>query len=123
MGWIPGHIMRVPGRKSGKMQTIPLYVLRSQGRCWLVAGCAQSDWVKHVLAGGWCELFHDHVKERIKVIEEEELGPRAGVLQTFVNLTPGAKRAYPISPVAPLKDQVAMVAEHPVFCIIEQEQA
>jgi hypothetical protein len=94
LGWIPGHIIRVPGRKSGEMQTIPLYVLRYQGQRWLVAGYAQSDWVKNVRAAGWCELFHDHVKERVKVIEEGNVEIQADVLQAFVNLAPGAKRAY-----------------------------
>ena len=73
LGVIPGaHLMSVPGRKSGKMQTIPLYVLRHEGQRWLVAGYAGSDWVKNVRVAGWCEFIHDRVKERVQVIEVEE---------------------------------------------------
>ncbi len=77
LGLIPGaHLMSVPGRKSGKMQTIPLYVLRHEGQRWLVAGYAGSDWVKNLRAAGWCEFFHDRKKERVEVVEAEDLEVR-----------------------------------------------
>lgn len=61
LGMIPrAHLMSVPGRKSGKMQTIPLYVLHHDGQRWLVAGYAGSDWVKNVRAAGWCEFLFRH---------------------------------------------------------------
>ncbi len=119
LGAIPGaHLMSVPGRKSGKMQTIPLYVLRHEGQRWLVAGYAGSDWVKNVRAAGWCEFIHDRVEERVQVIEVEELETRTIVLREFVRNAPGANRGYSISPDAPLEAYAAIVPEHPVFRVV-----
>jgi hypothetical protein len=59
LGMIPGaHLLSVPGRKTGKMRTTPIYVLRYEGERWLVAGYAGSDWVKNVRAAGWCRFIH-----------------------------------------------------------------
>jgi hypothetical protein len=119
LGLIPGaHLMSVPGRKSGKMQTIPLFVLRHEGQRWLVAGYAGSDWVKNVRAAGWCELFHDRVKERVQVVEVEDLEIRTVVLREFVRKAPGANRGYSISPDAPLEEYAAIAPEHPVFRVV-----
>lgn len=119
LGLIPGaHLMSVPGRKSGKMQTIPLYVLRHEGQRWLVAGYAGSDWVKNVRAAGWCELIHDRVKERVQVIEVGDLEVRTVVLREFVRKAPGANRGYSISPDAPLEEYAVIAPEHPVFRVV-----
>jgi hypothetical protein len=122
LGMIPGaHLLSVPGRKSGKMQTIPVYVLRYEGQRWLVAGYAESDWVKNVRTAGWCTFFHDRREERVRVIEVEDLEVRARVLREFVRKAPGAKRGYTISPDAPLEAFAAIASAHPVFRAIEQE--
>ncbi len=121
LGVIPrAHLMSVPGRKSGKMQTIPLYVLRHEGQRWLVAGYAGSDWVKNVRVAGWCEFIHDRVKERVQVIGVEDPGVRIVVLREFVRHAPGANRGYSISPDAPLEAYAAIAPEHPVFRVVEQ---
>lgn len=123
LGMIPGaHLMSVPGRKSGKMRTTPLYVLRHEEQRWLVAGYAGSDWVKNVRAAGWCELFHDRVKERVQVIEVDDTEVRAVVLREFVRRAPGANRGYSISPDAPLEEYAVITPEHPVFRVTEQEK-
>ena|SRR5579859_4276810 len=120
LGLIPGaHLMSVPGRKSGKMQTIPLFVLHHEEQRWLVAGYAGSDWVKNLRAAGWCEFFHDRIKERVEVIEVEDLDIRAVVLREFVRKAPGANRAYTIKPDAPLEDYAALAPEHPVFRVTQ----
>lgn len=119
IGMIPGaHLISVPGRKSGKMQTIPLYVLRHEGQRWLVAGYAGSDWVKNVRAAGWCELFHDSMKERVQVVEVEDLEIGTVVLREFVRKAPGANRGYSISRDAPLEEYAAIAPEHPVFRVV-----
>lgn len=118
LGIIPGHLMSVPGRKSGKMRTIPLYVLRHEGQRWLVAGYAGSDWVKNVRAAGWCLLTHNRKKERVQVIEVDDLEVQSIVLREFVRKAPGANRGYAISPDAPLEEYAAIAPEHPIFRVI-----
>jgi deazaflavin-dependent oxidoreductase (nitroreductase family) len=118
LGIIPGHLMSVPGRKSGKMRTIPLYVLHYEGQRWLVAGYAGSDWVKNVRAAGWCLLTHNRKKERVQVIEVDDLEVRSVVLREFVQKAPGANRGYSINPDALLEEYAAIAPEHPVFRVI-----
>jgi deazaflavin-dependent oxidoreductase (nitroreductase family) len=116
LGIIPGaHLLSVPGRKSGKMRTTPIYALRYDGERWLVAGYAGSDWVKNVRAAGWCRFIHDRTQERVGVVEEEDLAIRARVLREFVRRAPGAKRGYAISPDAPLEAFASIVPLHPIF--------
>jgi hypothetical protein len=124
LGVIPrAHLMSVPGRKSGKIQTIPMFVLRHEGQRWLVAGFAGSDWVKNLRATGWCELFHDRMKERVQVVEVEDLEIRTVVLREFVRKAPGANRGYTISPDAPLEEYTAIAPEHPVFRVVGTENS
>jgi deazaflavin-dependent oxidoreductase (nitroreductase family) len=116
LGMIPGaHLLSVPGRKSGKMRTTPIYVLRYEAERWLVAGYAGSDWVKNVRAAGWCRFIHDRTEERVGVVEEEDLAVRARVLREFVRKAPGAKRGYSISADAPIEAFASIVHEHPIF--------
>jgi hypothetical protein len=110
--------MSVPGRKSGKLQTIPLYVLRHEGQRWLVAGYAGSDWVKNVRTAGWCKLFHDRKMERVEVIEVQDPEVQVVVLREFVRKAPGANRGYSISPDAPREEYAAIAPEHPVFRVV-----
>ena len=120
-GMIPrAHLISVPGRKSGKMQTIPLYVLRHEGESWLVADYAGSDWVKNLRVAGWCEFFHDRVKERVQVSEVEDLEIRAVVLREFVRKAPGANRGYAIRPDASLEEYTSIVPAHPIFRVVER---
>jgi deazaflavin-dependent oxidoreductase (nitroreductase family) len=116
LGMIPGaHLLSVPGRTTGKMRTIPVYVLRYEGERWLVAGYAGSDWVKNLRAAQWCTLIHDRTEERVGVVEVEDLPVRARVLREFVRRAPGAKRGYSISPDAPLEEFAEIAPLHPIF--------
>jgi deazaflavin-dependent oxidoreductase (nitroreductase family) len=116
LGMIPGaHLLSVPGRKSGRMRTTPIYVLRYEGERWLVAGYAGSDWVKNVRAAGWCQFIHDRTEERVGVVEVEDLAVRARVLREFVRRAPGARRGYSISPDAPLEAFASIAPLHPIF--------
>ncbi len=115
-GMIPrAHLISVPGRKSGKMQTIPLYVLRHEGERWLVAGYAGSDWVKNLRAAGWCEFTHDRVKERVQVSEVEDLEVRAVVLREFVRKAPGANKDMQFARMRRLKNMQPLCQSIPFF--------
>ncbi|QBD79841.1 DUF385 domain-containing protein [Ktedonosporobacter rubrisoli] len=119
LGRIPGaHLLRAPGRKSGKMYITPIFVLKLDGQRWLVAGFKNSDWVKNIRASGWGELVHDRQVERVKFIEETS-AERASLLREFVRRAPGANRGYTISPNASLEEYEAIVPEHPIFRILE----
>jgi deazaflavin-dependent oxidoreductase (nitroreductase family) len=57
-GYLPGFaIVSHVGRKSGRTYRTPVNAFRTDGG-YIIALTygAQSDWVKNVLAAGWCEL-------------------------------------------------------------------
>jgi len=57
-GWLPGFgILTHVGRRSGKVYRTPVNVFRaSNGFIIALTYSSQSEWVKNVLASGWCEL-------------------------------------------------------------------
>jgi deazaflavin-dependent oxidoreductase (nitroreductase family) len=115
-GLLPGaYLIKVPGRKSGKIYTVPLFVLHSRGELWLVAGFAQSDWVKNVRAAGGCTLYHDRREEKVGVEEIKDIDLCAALLKEFVSKAPGARRGFAISPDAPIEEYRKLAPQHPIF--------
>jgi deazaflavin-dependent oxidoreductase (nitroreductase family) len=57
-GYLPGFaIVSHVGRKSGRVYHTPVNAFRTEdGYIIALTYGAQSDWVKNVLAAGWCEL-------------------------------------------------------------------
>ena len=57
-GHLPGFgIVRHVGRTSGRTYRTPINVFRADGEYVIALTYgAESDWVKNVLAAGWCEL-------------------------------------------------------------------
>lgn len=114
-----GHLLSVPGRKSGVMRTTPVFVLHYEGQRWLVAGFKNSDWVKNVRAAGWGMLIRYRHSERVNFVEvpEEE---RAPIMREFLRRAPGGKAAFPtLSPDAPLEEFAALASERPVFRVVD----
>lgn len=57
-GWLPGFgILTHVGRKSGKVYLTPVNVFRApNGFVIALTYSSQCEWVKNVLAAGWCKL-------------------------------------------------------------------
>jgi hypothetical protein len=123
LGIIPGaHLIRVPGRKSGIMHTTPIFVLKHEGHRWLVSGFGQSDWVKNLSAVGWCILIHDHLEERVTVVEINDPKTRAPILQAFARHSPVGDKGFTVKRDASIEEFVAIAPNHPVFRIEEDSQ-
>ena len=101
------------------MRTTPVFVLRYEGQCWLVAGFEQADWVKNLRMEGWSILIHDRRQERVAVLEIKEPEDRAPLLREFVRRARGGKRSFNVKATAPLSAFMAIESEHPVFCVVE----
>lgn len=117
-GMGPVHLLSVPGRKSGKVRATPVSLLNYEEQRWLVAGFAESDWVKNLRASGWGVLTKGTQHERIAVTEiaVEERPP---VLQAFLQHVPGGRFAYDIAPDAPLEEFAAIAGNYPIFKITQ----
>jgi deazaflavin-dependent oxidoreductase (nitroreductase family) len=116
LGLLPGaYLIKVPGRKSGKIYTVPLFVLHAQGERWLVAGFAQSDWVKNLRAAGGCTLYRNRREEKVSVEEIKDIDLCAAILKEFVSKAPGQSRGFAISPDAPIEEYRKLAPQHPIF--------
>jgi hypothetical protein len=57
-----GYVLRVltvPGRKTGQARSWPIGVVQWQGHHYLCAPNRRRDWVRNLLASGWCTLEGD----------------------------------------------------------------
>jgi len=81
------HILSIPGRKTGKMRSTPVSVLRVNGQRYILTGL-ETGWVKNARAAGWGLLSYGRKKERVTLIElpVEERPP---ILREFPVQVPG----------------------------------
>ena len=62
------HILSIPGRKTGKMRSTPVSVLRVNGQRYILTGL-ETGWVKNARAAGWGLLSYGRKNERVTLIE------------------------------------------------------
>ena len=62
------HILSIPGRKTGKMRSTPLSVLKVNGQRYILTGL-ETGWVKNARAAGWGLLSYGRKKEWVRLIE------------------------------------------------------
>src|SRR5215211_5195650 len=63
------RLLSVPGRKSGKLRTIPVSPLTVEGERYIIAGLEEADWVKNLRSAGWGILARGRDQERVNLVE------------------------------------------------------
>jgi hypothetical protein len=81
------HILSIPGRKTGKMRSTPVAVLRVNGQRYILTGL-ETGWVKNARAAGWGLLSYGHRSERV-VLVELPVEERPPILREFPVQVPG----------------------------------
>ncbi len=76
LGGPRGYLLTVPGRKTGRLYTTPVWIVRQGETRFLVAPYGDRNWVKNARAAGEVELRRGRRRERLAV---EELGPEEAV--------------------------------------------
>lgn len=109
--------LRVPGRRTGRIISLPVVIADHAGERYLVAMLGQNaNWVRNVrAAGGRAELRHGH-REAVK-LEEVDAGARAPILRRYLAVAPGARAHLPLDRQAPLEDFDRIAVRYPVFRI------
>src|ERR1700743_2559767 len=100
-----GYVLRVlttPGRRTDQLRSWPIAVVQRDGQRYLCAPNRQRDWVRNLLAAGWCTVEGDEpARHDVSLIESAEAGDRgAGYLR-------GLGRAVARAPVAPRRPVAA----------------
>lgn len=119
------RMLRVHGRRSGKLRTTPVMVLHFGDFRYLVAPRGDTDWARNLRAAGWGELTRGRQVERVDATEvhgEERAAAVAAYVRRFGWLTgrffamrrsegrAGARRIAPAHPTFRIATLAALVA-------------
>ena len=115
---LPGtYLLSVPGRKSGKIHTIPVRLIEKDGRRWLVAPYGQVNWVLNARAAGQVTLSPGRTSETVSIVE---LDPKesAPVLKEYLRQVSVVKPYFDVTPESSLDAFEAEAPRHPVFRVV-----
>lgn len=115
----PGNwvTLEVPGRRTGRVISLPVVIADYRGGRYLVAMLGENaNWVRNVrAAGGRAVLRHGR---RVAVrLEEVDVGDRAPILRRYLELAPAARPHMPVDRRAPVAEFERIAADYPVFRI------
>ncbi|MES9523686.1 nitroreductase family deazaflavin-dependent oxidoreductase [Streptomyces capoamus] len=126
IGWLARHgislmgsaEMSVPGRKSGRMQRVPVNPHRYDGGQYLVSARGHSQWVRNMRAAGGGELRvgrRAHAFTAVELPDAEKLP----ILRTYLEKWGWEVNQYFAGVTAKSSDEeiTACAADHPVFRI------
>lgn len=86
------HILSIPGRKTGKMRSTPVSILKVNGQRYILTGM-ETGWVKNARAAGWGLLSYGRKKERVRLIELP-VEERPAILREFPAQVPGGVQFF-----------------------------
>jgi deazaflavin-dependent oxidoreductase (nitroreductase family) len=110
------HLLTVRGRRSGKLWTTPVSIVRDGETRWLVAPYGDRNWVENARAAGRVDLRRGRWHERFAV---DELAPRDAVpvLRRYYELGRVTRPFFGVSLESSNEDWLAEAPSHPVFLL------
>jgi deazaflavin-dependent oxidoreductase (nitroreductase family) len=111
------HLLTVPGRKTGKLWSTPVSIVKMGEARWLVAPYGDRNWVQNARAAGWVELRRGGRDERLAVREltAEEAVP---VLQEYYRLGRATHPFFDVTLASPVDEWLTEASCHPVFELV-----
>lgn len=108
------HLLTVPGRKTGRLWSTPVSIVREDGERFLVAPYGERNWVLNARAAGWVELRRGRRRERVEVVElsPEEAVP---VLRRYYELGRVTRPFFDVTLDSSDAEWLAEAPRHPVF--------
>ena len=113
-----GHMLAVPGRKTGKIQTVPVNPLAFEGARYLVAPRGNTQWVRNVRAAGGAELRLGSKRERISATEVAD-AEKPPILRAYLANWESETKTFfgGVTHEAPDEKLREIAPNHPVFRI------
>jgi deazaflavin-dependent oxidoreductase (nitroreductase family) len=107
-------LLTVPGRRSGKLWSTPVSIVREGGALWLVAPYGDRNWVRNARVAGWVELRRGRTRERFSI---RELPPAEAVpvLREYYRQGRVTRPFFSVSLASPHEDWLDEAPRHPVF--------
>lgn len=117
LGLGPSHIylLEVRGRKSGKLYSTPIDLLKLNGKTYLVAPRGRTQWVRNAEAAGEITLKKGRTRQKfcLRPIPEAEKAPiLKAYLDTFKR---EVQRYFPIPAGSPPQAFVELTSSYPAF--------
>jgi deazaflavin-dependent oxidoreductase (nitroreductase family) len=112
------RVLRVRGRKSGRLYTTPVNLLTIDGQRYLVAPRGHTQWVRNLRAAGDGELQLGRTVERFSAVEVP-IEQRPSILRTYLRRW-GFEAGMFFAGVngdSPETDLARIAPDHPVFAI------
>jgi deazaflavin-dependent oxidoreductase (nitroreductase family) len=113
------QMLAVKGRRSGRLHTTPVSVMKMDGQRWLVVPYGVRDWVKNARAAGKVTLSRGGRSEVVAVQEEHDPSKSAPVLKLYLNEEPITRTFFDAKPGSPVEDYHTEAHRHPVFRIVD----
>jgi deazaflavin-dependent oxidoreductase (nitroreductase family) len=125
-GWLVGlglapadfYLLQVRGRKTGRVYSTPVDVLRLGGKTFLVAPRGETQWVRNARAGGAVTLKRGRTATSFAVREVSEQD-RPDVLRAYLDrFKRQVQRFFPVAAGSPREAFVPLASRYPVFELI-----
>ena len=113
-GNYPMYLLTVSGRKSGLPRTVPVAIMRRNGKRYVGSPYGIVAWVRNLRAAGEAVLTRGRRSETVKAIELPE-GEAALVLQEEVKAGNPFTRFFGVTADSSLEDFERAALTHPLF--------
>jgi deazaflavin-dependent oxidoreductase (nitroreductase family) len=109
------YLLQVRGRKSGRVYSMPVHLLRFKGKEFLVAPRGPTQWVRNAQASGEMALKRGTTRRefRLRAVQDEE---RPQILKAYLDtFTSTVQRYFPMPAGSPVKAFEAVSVYYPLF--------
>jgi deazaflavin-dependent oxidoreductase (nitroreductase family) len=110
------HLLTVPGRKTGRLWSTPVSIVKEGGERWLVAPYGDRNWVKNVRAAGLVELRRGRRRERL-MAEELSAEDAVPILREYYRQGLVTRPFFDVSLSSRHDEWLAEAPRHPVFLL------
>jgi deazaflavin-dependent oxidoreductase (nitroreductase family) len=116
IGNYPLYLFTVRGRKSGQPRTVPLVIIRQNGKRYVSSPYGIVDWVRNLRAAGEAILTRGR---RSETVNARELPPKEAALVLREDFKGGNPFAhfFGVTPESSLEDFELATIKHPVFVL------
>lgn len=114
-------VLRVRGRRTGRLTDVPVAVADVGGADFLVSMLGpDANWVRNVEAAAGRAVLRRRRREVPVLLEPVPIGQRAPILRRYAVVAPGSRPHLGVRHTAALADFRRIAPEHPVFRIRER---
>jgi len=119
LGLRHNYLLRVRGRKTGRVHSTPVNVLELGGRRWLVAGRGRTEWVRNAEAAGEIILAKGRTSGRFRVRPVPD-GEKPEILSAYLDrFRRTVQRYFPVRAGSAPEAFAGLAGRYPVFEVID----